>query len=74
MKTKIIILLLLALGQITGYAQNTPDEHLFGHVTNKASKEYIPFINITIKGTTIGTTADATGHYFLKNMSFWMFE
>ncbi|MFA7043301.1 MAG: TonB-dependent receptor [Bacteroidales bacterium] len=68
MKTKIILLLLLVLGQIAGYAQNTPDEHLFGHVTNKTSKEYIPYINISIKGTTIGTTADATGHYFLKNL------
>ncbi|MCK9311021.1 MAG: TonB-dependent receptor, partial [Bacteroidales bacterium] len=68
MKTKIIILLFLILGQIAGYAQNTSDEHIFGHVTNKSSKEYIPYINISIKGTTIGTTADATGHYFLKNL------
>ncbi|MDD2613221.1 MAG: TonB-dependent receptor, partial [Bacteroidales bacterium] len=68
MKTKIILLLLLVLGQIAGYAQNTPDEHLFGHVTNKTSKEYIPYMNISIKGTTISTTADATGHYFLKNL------
>jgi len=68
MKTKISLLLFLILGQIAGYAQNTSDEHIFGHVTNKSSKEYIPYINISIKGTTIGTTADATGHYFLKNL------
>lgn len=67
MKTNIILLFLL-LGQIVGYAQNASDEHITGHVVNKNSKEYISFINVSLKGTTIGTTTDATGHYFLKNI------
>lgn len=68
MKTKIILLLFLALGKISGSAQTNSDEHLFGHITNKTTKEYIPYINIAIKGTTIGTVADGSGHYFLKNV------
>jgi outer membrane receptor for ferrienterochelin and colicins len=53
---------------IAVFAQKVPDEHVTGHVINKASDEYIPYINISIKGTTLGTVTDATGHYFLKNL------
>ena len=28
----------------------------------------MPYIIIALKGTTIGTVTDATGHYFLKNL------
>jgi len=67
MKTKIILLFLI-VGQIVAYAQNASDEHITGHIINKNSKEYIPSITVSIKGTTIGTATDATGHYFLKNL------
>jgi outer membrane receptor for ferrienterochelin and colicins len=50
------------------YAQSAADKHISGHIVNKISKEYIPFVNIVVKGTTIGTTADATGHYLLKKL------
>ena len=30
--------------------------------------EHLPYITIALKGTTIGTVTDATGHYFLKNL------
>jgi outer membrane receptor for ferrienterochelin and colicins len=68
MKKNLWVLVILLFCSISGFAQNTPDEHVTGHVINITSKEYIPFINISIKGTTIGTTTDATGHYFLKNL------
>jgi outer membrane receptor for ferrienterochelin and colicins len=61
-------LLILLISSIAGFAQNISDEHVTGHVINKISKEYIPFINISLKGTTLGTVTDATGHYFLKNL------
>lgn len=41
---------------------------MIGHVTDKHSHERLPFITISLKGTTIGTTTDETGHYFLKNL------
>jgi outer membrane receptor for ferrienterochelin and colicins len=62
------VLVILLLCSIAGFAQNISDEHVTGHVLNKATKEYIPFINISLKGTTLGTVTDATGHYFLKNL------
>jgi hypothetical protein len=38
------------------------------HVLDKATKEHLPYITLALKGTTIGTVTDATGHYFLKNL------
>lgn len=68
MRTRIITLLLLLVGHIAVCGQTGSDEHLFGHVKDKVTKEFIPYINITIKGTTISTVADGSGHYFLKNV------
>jgi len=42
------------------------DAMLFGHV--KSGEEHIPFATVKIKGTTIGTAADATGHFKLTNL------
>lgn len=44
------------------------DASIIGHILDKKTKEHLPFINIYLKGTTIGTTTDASGHYFLKNL------
>ena len=57
-------------GSIAGFAQNTSDTHITGYIMNKNTKEYLPLIDVSLKGTTIGTTTDATGHYFLKNLFF----
>lgn len=50
------------------YAQENSDANIIGHVINKTTKEHIPYINVVIKGTTIGTATDASGHFFLKNL------
>ena len=68
MKENLWALVILLFCSIAGFAQNKADEHVTGHVINKTMKEYIPFINIYLKGTTIGTVTDVTGHYFLKNL------
>ena len=44
------------------------DANIIGHVVDKKTGEHLPFVTIGIKGTTLGTTTDATGHYFLKNL------
>lgn len=44
------------------------DANLIGHVIDKQSKEHLAFINIVLKNTTIGTTTDDSGHYYLKNL------
>lgn len=42
------------------------DAHLVGHVVNGG--KHIPFANVVIKGTTIGTSTDETGHYRMINL------
>ncbi|MGC9375041.1 MAG: TonB-dependent receptor [Bacteroidales bacterium] len=68
MKKNIWALIILLLCSMTGVAQKKTDANINGHVINKTSKEHIPYINVSLKGTTIGTTTDATGHYYLKNL------
>ncbi len=48
--------------------RKTSDANAHGHVIDTKTDEHIPFVTISVKGTTIGTTTDATGHYYLKNL------
>ena len=43
------------------------DANIIGHVLDKKTKEHLPYITIALKGTTIGTVTDATGHYFFQS-------
>jgi outer membrane receptor for ferrienterochelin and colicins len=42
------------------------DAMLFGDV--KSGNQHIPFATVMLKGTTIGTAADATGHFKMSNL------
>jgi len=74
MKKNPWVLVILFYFSIAGFAQQRTDANLFGHVINKNTKEHIPYANISIKGTTIGTATDATGHYYLKNLPVGTFK
>ena len=54
----------------TAYADDlkASDANVIGHVLEKSSREHLPYITVSLKGTTVGTMTDATGHYFLKNL------
>jgi len=69
----ILALLVLSVGINAVNAEEDEDKKkpntdamLFGDV--KSGEEHIPFATITIKGTTIGTAADATGHFKMTNL------
>lgn len=64
---KFIIVLALLSANVVLYAQKPKtDAHIIGHVTSQS--EHIPFANVFINGTTIGTTTDETGHFQLLNL------
>ena len=44
------------------------DAHLTGHVLDEKTGEHLPFVNVQLKGTNIGTVTDESGHYFLKDL------
>ena len=44
------------------------DANVFGHVVDVKTREHIPYVIIHVKGTSLATATDRTGHFFLKNM------
>jgi len=66
---KKIVILFIAFFVIinTNYAQKVKSNaNIVGHIICKG--EHVPFVNVFIKGTTIGTYTDGTGHYMLSNL------
>lgn len=63
---KIVLVCLLAVMAIGVRAQY--DAHLTGHVLDEATGEHMPYVNVQLKGTNIGTVTDESGHYFLKDL------
>lgn len=61
-KYLLIIFLFLLAYSLNAQKQHT-DANIIGDV--QCNGEHVPFINITIDGTTIGTTTDGTGHFQL---------
>jgi len=65
----IVSLYILALPVLADMPElNKSDANIIGHVLDKQTQEHLSYITVSLKGTTIGTMTDATGHYFLKNL------
>lgn len=65
---RILIAALLLAFCLPVFPQAKTDANVYGHVINKETREHLPFLSISLKGTTIGTSTDGTGHYYLKNL------
>lgn len=79
MQIKNILLVFVAICTMTSYAyaenhtddnkkKTHTDANITGHIINKTTQEHIPFITISIKGTTISALSDESGHFFLRNL------
>lgn len=71
MKRSVLSALFLCLYLIVSGAdapRKGTDANLYGHVVDRETHEHIPYASIAIVGTAFGTTTDASGHYFLKNL------
>ncbi|HCY00559.1 MAG TPA: TonB-dependent receptor, partial [Bacteroidales bacterium] len=66
MRTLFLFSLSILLLFSPALAQKKSDANLIGHVLN--GSEHIPFANVVLKGTTIGTSTDETGHYRMINL------
>ncbi len=44
------------------------DAHLTGHVLDECTGEHLPYVNVQVKGTNIGTVTDESGHYLLQDL------
>ena len=66
MKKLVLVLVLFCLVPL--WAQEKFDAHLVGHVLDERTGEHLPYVNVQVKGTNIGTVTDESGHFFLKNL------
>ena len=64
---KYICAALMAVSALCVHAQSH-DTGLTGHVVDAETGEHLPYYVITLEGTNIATTTDATGHYALRNL------
>ncbi len=65
---KVLCLFFVVLTSGIVSAQEAYDAHLVGHVVDETTGEHLPFVNVQVKGTNIGTVTDESGHYFLKDL------
>lgn len=63
----LIVSFALIIGtQIANAQKSHTDANIVGHVVCRG--EHIPYVTISVVGTTIGTTTDETGHYRMINL------
>lgn len=65
MKQLTLLIFALFLFSVSSNAQHT-DANIFGDVQSEG--EHVPFANVYLEGTTIGTTTDGTGHYMMIDL------
>ena len=68
MNLKILYVFLFLLWNLNLFSQKNTDTNIIGDVKDSNTGAHIPFINVSLLNTVIGTTTDQTGHYFLKNL------
>ncbi len=66
----IFLFLFFISASVSAESEQRPrtDANVFGHVVDANTGEHIPFINLIVEGTRIGTITDASGHYLLTNL------
>jgi outer membrane receptor for ferrienterochelin and colicins len=57
---------MLIISQLSFSQKTKTDANIFGHVTSEGI--HIPFASVIVKGTTIGTITDETGHFRIINL------
>lgn len=68
---KIIKLLFILIGLLTIsplMANEATDANIAGHVLDAHTQEHLPFVNVQVKGTSLGCLTDESGHFYLKNL------
>lgn len=62
------ISIILGIAMQSSMAQTKTDSHIHGHVLDAHTGEHLPYVNIYIKGTSIGTVTNESGHYHIENI------
>ena len=70
MKRTILLFAIFILMHLFGEASERkyPEASVHGHVIDRNTGEHVPFLVVSLKGTTVGTSTGDTGHYFLEHL------
>lgn len=70
MKRTILLFAIFILMTLFGeaYERKYPEASVHGHVIDRNTGEHVPFLVVSLKGTTVGTSTGDTGHYFLEHL------
>lgn len=70
MKKAIVLILWALLVPIFALSADRkhPEASVHGHVLDRNTGEHVPFLVVSLKGTTVGTTTGDSGHYFLEHL------
>ena len=70
MKKYILILsaMFALLSQNLCAEERYPETIIHGHVLMKGTGEHVPFVLVSLKGTTIATSTGDSGHYHLEHL------
>ena len=71
MRKIISVLVFVLFCAVPLWAQDEYDAHLVGHVLDERTGEHLPYVNVQVKGTDIGTVTDESGHFFLKKVHLY---
>ena len=64
---KKLFLIISLLLPVALFAQQKTDANILGHVVNAKTGEHVPYISVSLKGTTIGAITDESGHFHIAN-------
>ena len=64
----VVAIAVVAMAPAVAQNRRVSDANVYGHIIDASTNEHIPYVTISVKGTTYGTVADATGHFMLKNL------
>ena len=67
-RSLLITIAVFCLSMLPLQAQTKTDSHIHGHVLDAKTGEHLPYVNIYIKGTNIGTVTNESGHYHIENL------
>ena len=73
-KNNFTFMMMLFLGiflfssNFTSFAQQESEANIYGHVLDASNHEHMPFVNVSLKGTTFGTSTNENGHYILEHL------
>lgn len=65
-KTRVFLFIINVFVVMIGFSQEHSDAVIIGHVVSRG--EHIPFVNVFIEGTNLGTATDVTGHYMMVDL------